>query len=188
MEINCPRCSAPCSTKSKERNEYKCPKCGATFRFIDPTKREIHAREEVVYTVQESNCLYCGGPVPIGEGYACTECKRKSFHKKCVEEIDEKYLCKECITNKGLKCDSCSKSHLYRCPVCGSQRCLTHSDIFNVKEANKDPCSLWCPSSSTYVCNDCIVQKRRFLFFKAFYCKKCGSKLISDLPLTSSSK
>lgn len=61
VEIRCPRCGSPCSTKNRKAHEYQCDHCGAIFHFIDTT------RKEVVHDTRTRNCPICGRPVEAGD-------------------------------------------------------------------------------------------------------------------------
>lgn len=192
VEVSCPRCGSLCHTRGELKNEYHCDHCGATFRLIDTTKKEI------IHDTRPHNCPICGRPVKAEEGYVCTECGKEFLCDNCVDEITdsethlEKSVCKLCLKKKGLSCEWCSNPYAFRCTVCGKQYCEEHADFdmhIRVKKGKWGMhFSLWCDNCKGNVCRRCYVEKTSVFGGKAYYCKKCGTKLKVDQPLTERSR
>lgn len=198
VEIRCPHCGSQCHSKDEKRHEYYCDHCGATFRFVDTTKKEI------IRDIRRHTCPICGRPVKIDEGYICNECGEEDLCENCVEEIKEydenaqtyleKFVCKKCIEKKGLKCNrlSCNSKYVHRCVVCKKQYCdehsLVHMDNFLSAAADirSPPFALYCPNCHGNVCLECYEKRTSFFGGKpSYYCKRCGTKLHVVSPLSS---
>lgn len=202
VEIRCPRCGSVCHEKNDEEHEYLCEHCGATFRFVDATRREV------VHDTRAHNCPLCGRSVEAGKGYVCKECGKEYLCENCIEIIRErgfeKIVCKECLKQKGLSCSICSSKYEHFCVVCGKKYCDEHTSLFmdnlpSVSEIHhhgrelrkkgyaEHPArifALYCPHCEGYVCHRCYVKKSSFWGGEGYYCKKCGSKLRKESPLS----
>lgn len=179
IEIRCPNCSSNSCHKTGKTNEYECNHCGNTFRFLDTTKTEV-----VRYT-RGHNCPICGRPTKIDEGYLCTECGNENLCENCVDAEGEKFLCKECIRNQGLDCQSCGKFADVFC-VCGKRKCSQHAYDFEIygNYEGETHFSLSCESCQRIICADCFIEQISLFRGKSYYCKKCGSKLKQMYPVT----
>jgi len=180
VEIRCPRCGSPSSLKDEKTLEYYCDHCGTTFRFVDTTKREL------VRDIRRHNCPICGRPVQIDEGHVCKECGIEDLCENCVDEVGRKIICKECIKKEENDCVICGKFATCKCAVCGRRACYKHAVAFDL-EGNywSKSCnyfSLSCPTCDHDVCMYCCVEKSSFLGGKAYYCKKCGTRLKGEPP------
>lgn len=178
VEVRCPRCGSPSSPRNRKKHEYQCDHCGATFIFVDTTKKEV------VHDRRAHNCPICGRPVEAGEGYVCRECGKRDLCENCVEKVGKKFLCRECLEEKGWNCP-CGKRGVYECVVCGVRRCKRHAFDFDIEGEWEGFrfFSLWCPNCGGEVCSSCAVEKRSFWGGKTYYCKKCGSKLERNPPI-----
>jgi DNA-directed RNA polymerase subunit RPC12/RpoP len=172
--------------KNEKTHEYSCDHCGATFAFVETT------RKEVIHDTRSHTCPICGRPVKVGEGYSCKYCGNEYLCNKCVElDHKDKVICKVCIEKRGWNCDDCSSQHTTRCVVCGSKRCEKHASIFDAKvqkyfKKRKQKVTLYnstyCAKCSGYVCEKCREKKRSLLGGKIYVCKKCGSELKFSSP------
>jgi len=191
VEVRCPRCGSPCS-KSKKTHEYQCDHCGATFRFVDATKKEV------IRDIRAHNCPICGRPVEAAEGYVCKQCGTEYLCKNCVEEIEDpetsikKFVCRPCLKDLGLNCDMCSNKYTAYCVVCGKKFCEKHAEFnlaFKERKTEKGYAffhyfSLWCEKCRGLVCRTCVTEKSSFFGGRQLCCKKCESKLKQYQPIT----
>src|SRR3989337_402953 len=119
--MKCPRCGAPSNLQQGKINEYVCSNCGSVFRFMDQTKR-IVTRDVLV-----RNCLHCGKSIEAGKGFKCTRCGNEFFCDSCVDEVQGKYVCADCLIASQQNCLFCKKHAVYRCINCGKRACKLHS-------------------------------------------------------------
>ncbi len=189
VEVRCPRCGSPCRKKGKTKHEYQCDHCESTFRYIDTTKREL------IHDTRAHNCPTCGRPVKTGEGYICRNCETEYLCEDCVEFIKDeanlqKFICKPCLKEMGLGCDSCSSKYEIQCVVCGSKFCEQHAEAnidVEVEEHRRTlHYSLWCHGCEGYLCQKCWFTSYGCFGLGAlqYHCKKCGSELRFHEPAT----
>jgi DNA-directed RNA polymerase subunit RPC12/RpoP len=81
VEIRCPRCGSMSHLRNREKHEYLCSHCKATFVFLDTTK------SQVIQDTKRHNCPICGQPVKMDEGYLCTKCRRKTYARIALPKI-----------------------------------------------------------------------------------------------------
>jgi predicted RNA-binding Zn-ribbon protein involved in translation (DUF1610 family) len=174
VEIRCPRCGSPCTVKSSKTNEYICSNCGTAFAFVD-TSRPI-----VTTDIHVHNCPLCGKPIEAGKGFKCTRCGREYICDSCVDEVDNKYVCIECIEKSNQNCQLCKRYAVYKCISCGRRACKTHAlHVGFIKKYGASERVLFCPNCRGFVCNSCL--KYGFLS-RSVHCPKCDSGLIYYSP------
>jgi len=181
--MKCPRCGAPCNLQQGKSNEYVCSNCGSIFRFMDQTKR-IVTRDVLV-----KNCLHCGKPIEAGGGFKCTRCGSEYFCDSCVDEVQGKYVCADCLIKSQENCQLCKKHAVYRCINCGRRACKTHpyeSFAYEVVKISRDGQRYseyfvrYCPNCRGYVCRDC--SRTVGLLYRATICPRCRTRLDSYTP------
>lgn len=153
VELRCPRCGSPCSSRGDMTSEYVCSHCGATFHFIDPSK------SEVIQHIRTHHCPKCGRPV-TGEGYRCMECGKEDFCDKCVKEVDARFVCNECLNTKGF-----IVGPLYTCSKCNRQ--LTYVSQYNKWYCNN------CKMYVTHLCEKCGKPANYQSKYSKWFCDSC---------------
>jgi hypothetical protein len=167
VEIRCPRCGSTCTQDSQKPNEYICTHCKTVFRFID-TSQPI-----ITTDVRVRNCVFCGKPIETGKGFKCTMCGREYFCDSCVDEVNGKYVCVECIAKSNQNCLYCKKYAVYKCVKCNKRACKQHPHEVHFTEVINGPV-LFCSTCQSFVCLDCVKRS----FFGAYRCPKCDTPLI----------
>lgn len=158
VEIRCPRCGAPCSSRGSSKDEYHCDHCGAIFNFID-------SREStVVYDTRLHNCPICGRPVKIEEGFVCTQCGKEYVCPECVREVAGKFVCRDCLKNKWL---IVGPSEM--CPNC-------YGPLTYVQQYNRWYCYA-CKQYVQHVCSECGGNARYVPKYRSWWCDTCKSYL-----------
>lgn len=179
IEMKCPRCGAPSTLQQGKTNEYVCSNCGSVFRFMDQTKR-IVTRDVLV-----RNCLHCGKPIEAGKGFKCTRCGNEFFCDSCVDEVQGKYVCADCLITSQQNCLFCKKHAAYKCIKCGKRACKVHPydnftyDNTYIKDGYRyrEYYVRYCPNCRGYVCRDCS-QVVGF-FSQSVICPRCRTRLDS---------
>lgn len=158
IEIRCPRCGSPCTSKDRPKGEYRCDHCGATFHFIDSSERTV------VHDARLHNCPLCGRPVKTGEGFICKECGREYICPKCVDEMAGRFVCKDCLREKWIIVGPSQK-----CPKCNGP--LTY-----VPQYNRWYC-YYCKTYAKHVCFRCGGAARYIPQYNSWYCDICKEYL-----------
>ena len=177
VEIKCPRCGSPSNLQSSKTNEYACSNCGTVFRFVDQTRRVV-ATDILI-----RNCSHCGKPLEAGKGFKCTRCGGEFFCDSCVDEVQGKYVCADCLITSGENCQFCKKYAIYKCLKCGRRACKMHPHnhfLHNRKYIkggyeHVDHFVRYCSTCHGYVCLDC--EQMVGFFFQTIVCPKCRSQL-----------
>lgn len=158
VEIRCPRCGSPVSSKNKSKNEYRCDHCGAVFNFVDPRESTI------VHDTRLHNCPICGRPVKIEEAFICTECGKEFVCPKCAQEVAGKFVCKDCLKRKWL---IVGPSQV--CPNCNGP--LTH-----IPQYNRWYCYA-CRAYVQHICSKCGRNSRYIPNYRSWWCDTCKDYL-----------
>lgn len=158
VEIRCPRCGSPCSSKDRSKGEYHCDHCGATFHFIDSSE------STVVHDTRLHNCPLCGRPVKTEEGFICTQCGQEYVCPKCVQEVAGKFVCKNCLKRKWL---IVGPSQI--CPNC-------NGPLNYIPQYNRWYCYN-CKAYVQHVCSKCGGNSRYVPKYTSWYCDTCKDYL-----------
>lgn len=179
IEIKCPRCGSACA-KNQKTEEYLCGHCGAIFKFCDSSKQVVTTGALI------RNCQICGKPIEGINGFKCTECGREFFCKSCVDQVEGKYVCIQCIKTSGKDCSYCSRYAEYICIGCGKKACVEHPAELNFikSEEIKKGTVLYCHTCNGYICWDCVKKD----LFGALKCPKCLAQLGRHYPVGYSKK
>ncbi len=162
MEVRCPRCGSPCSSRGDMINEYVCSRCGAAFRFIDTGRIVIPG------TVIQ-NCPACGRPIKVEEGYMCIECGKQSICPNCIQDVSGKFVCRNCLNNKGF-----IVGPSFTCPKCNKQ-------LAYVSQTNKWYCSN-CKTYASHICQKCGRPATYNPKYYKWYCDNCKTYLKRFCP------
>jgi hypothetical protein len=175
VEVKCPRCGSPCAQSGGKPNEYVCSHCDTVFHFIDTSQRTVTT------DVRVRNCVFCGKSLDKGKGFRCTRCGREYFCDSCVDLINYKYVCVDCMTEAGETCQSCNKYAVYTCIQCGKKACKKHyKEVgFTSVHAYGRGLVYYCSRCRGFVCIDCF--KHRF-FSSANFCPRCNTQLTAYSP------
>jgi len=179
VEMKCPRCGSPSNLQRGKTNEYVCSNCGVVFRFVDQTRRVV-ATDILV-----RNCLHCGMPIETGKGFKCTRCGEEFFCDSCVDDVQGKYVCADCLIASQENCQFCKKYAVYKCVSCGKRACKLHPyENFTWKEEYTKHGDKYvkyyvnyCPTCRGFVCRSC--ERVAGIFFLRTVCPKCRTKLDS---------
>lgn len=158
VEIRCPRCGSPCSSRDKSKGEYHCDHCGAVFHFVDSRESTI------VHDTRLHNCPLCGRPVKIEEGFICTQCGKEYICPKCVQEMAGKFVCKDCLKRKWMIVGPSET-----CPNC-------NGPLAYVPQYNRWYC-FGCRQYVQHVCAKCGGSGRYVPQYKSWYCDVCKEYL-----------
>ena len=127
-------------------------------------------------------CPICGRPITTLGSYGCTECGRVDFCERCVTTIPlrgtERFVCRTCITKKGLACTDCGDYAPTVCHVCSRRACQRHLDgLFALYVGQeREVHYAICPSCKGTLCSNC-TQVKRGVFSTKVQCIRCGSEL-----------
>jgi DNA-directed RNA polymerase subunit RPC12/RpoP len=174
VAIRCPTCgSAAASTANPD--EYVCRHCNTRFQITHPTAT-------VISDTRAHHCPICGRPVSALESFRCTECGRADFCQRCVTAMPlrgtERFVCRTCLTKKGMACSDCGDYAPTVCSVCSRRACQKHVDSYFALYVGKE-CQVHyaiCPSCKGIVCNNC-TQLKRGVFSTKVRCGKCGTEV-----------
>jgi hypothetical protein len=174
IEIKCPRCGSACA-KTRKTEEYLCGHCGAVFKFCDASKRVVTSGSLI------RNCQFCGKPIDGTKGFKCTECEREFFCESCVDQVDSKYVCVQCIETLGKACPFCGRYAEYACVECGEKACVEHPAESNFIKSDeiKKGTVLYCDTCQSYVCWHCAKKS----LLGALKCPKCLMPLEGYYPI-----
>jgi len=137
------------------------------------------------------NCPICGRPVAVGGSYRCTECGRLDLCDYCVTTVPgvgfQKYVCRDCITQKGWACSYCGNYSRHVCIICGRRACDGHRETLFAWLEKKSVYARACPACVGLVCKICAKVKSG-VFSTKYNCPKCGSELVETQGATSISR